>query len=59
MCLWCEEDAPLEPMVSGAKIPMICTKCGTKVCAYGWQELRDIIQQYERRIDILENALER
>lgn len=57
MCIWCEEDVGLEPMVSGVKVGMICKKCGTRVCAYGWQELRDIFNQYEKRIKMLEKEL--
>ena len=57
MCIWCEEEAGVTPMVSEAKIPMICKKCGTRVCAYGWQELRDILNQYEKRVRLLEQEL--
>lgn len=57
MCIWCEIEAPLEPMVSGAKMPMICTECGTKVCTWGWQEMRDMLAQYEKRVKMLEEAL--
>lgn len=57
MCIWCEKDAGVTPMVSGARMPMICKECGTRVCTYGWQELRDIMNQYERRINKLEKEL--
>lgn len=56
-CVWCEERAGVIPMVSGASMPMICRKCGTRVCAYGYQEIRFMMEQYERRIKHLEEAL--
>lgn len=57
MCVWCDEDAGLTPMVSKAEVPMICKKCGTRICVYGWQDLKDIFNQYEKRIELLENEL--
>ena len=59
MCIWCEKTAPLVPMVSGAKMPMICSDCGTKVCMWGWSEMRDLILNYEKRVQMLEEALEK
>lgn len=66
MCVWCDKQTKLEPQVSGVKVPMICTECGTRVCAYGWSELRDMfnaweerVEQAEKRIKFLEKELER
>jgi hypothetical protein len=40
MCNWCKEDAPLKPMVSGALMPMICSKCGTGCGHWDYKQVR-------------------
>lgn len=59
MCNWCKKNATLIPMVSGAEMPMICSECGTRVGSYDWKKMRDTLQKYKKRINILEKALER
>jgi len=40
MCNWCEKETKGTPQPSGAKMPMICEHCGTKIGDFGWKELK-------------------
>jgi len=43
MCNWCKEEAGVMPQESGAKMPMICKKCGTKAGDYDYKQMRELL----------------
>jgi hypothetical protein len=42
-CSWCDSVNQLEAMVCGARMPMICKDCGTKLGYIDWSELNKIL----------------
>ena len=53
MCSWCEKETEVEPMVSGASIPMVCVSCGTAQGRYDYKDFMRVMRDYR----ILKNAI--
>jgi hypothetical protein len=45
MCDWCGEDKGVEPQVSGIRVPIICSGCGTMLYHMDWRELRELFKK--------------
>jgi hypothetical protein len=54
MCNWCKEDAPLKPMVSGAKMPMICSKCGKDCGHWDYKQVRSAMRDSRKHDELAE-----
>lgn len=47
-CFWCDNSDP-EPMVSGAKMPMVCKSCGTGLGWMNYKQVRELINKADRQ----------
>ena len=42
-CGWCQQPKRFRAQVCGAKFPIVCRDCGSKVGDLGWEEINHII----------------